>query len=126
MNLQKIKDHFPEYSDMNIGEFFKHMHEEYYPDMKITDMYKALLKLTEIIKKEEVQEVEKVEDVEADKDKHKEAPAKDKIDILMEKIDTMMEGMKEEPEEDKIERQIKEMLKRIKKLEDLKEGEQTT
>ncbi|MDP2682019.1 MAG: hypothetical protein Q8P28_04310 [Deltaproteobacteria bacterium] len=62
MNLQKIKDHFPEYSDMKIGEFFKYMHKTYYPDMKITDMYRALLKLTQIVKKEEVKEDPKAEE----------------------------------------------------------------
>lgn len=114
MNLQKIKDHFPEYSDMKLGEFFQYMHKTYYSDIKITDMYKALLKLTEIVKKEEVKEVEKVEEPEKKKEEKKEnikeeikeeKPANylsgnknpcimdinDKLCALMDKIDKLVE-----------------------------------
>lgn len=105
MNLQKIKDHFPEYSDMKIGEFYKYMHKTYYPDMKITDMYRALLKLTQIIKKEEVKEDPKAEEVKEEPEvKPKEDDSvmvelKEKIEILTRKIEAMNEKPKEEEEE---------------------------
>ena len=103
MNLNKIKDHFPEYSDMKIGEFYKYMHKTYYSDMKITDMYRALLKLTQIIKKEEVKEDPKKEDVEVKPEPKQDDTAidelKEKIEMLTQKIEAMTAKPKEEDEE---------------------------
>lgn len=56
MNLRALKAKFPEYATMSEAAFFNYMHKEYYSDMSRTQMHRAMLKLTEIVKKEEVKE----------------------------------------------------------------------
>ncbi len=119
MNLQKIKDHFPEYSDMKIGEFFKYMHKTYYPNMKITDMYKALLKLTEIVEKEEVEEVEAEEvktepEAEPKQDDAAINELKKKIEILTQKIEAMTEKPKEDEEPEKEDKDLDKIMVKTK------------
>lgn len=54
MNLRAIKAKFPEYASMSEAAFFNLMHREYYSDMSRAEMYRAMLKLTEVIGNEEV------------------------------------------------------------------------
>lgn len=124
MNLQKIKDHFPEYSDMKLEEFFEYMHKKYYSHMKITEMYQALLKLTEIAKKEEVhEEPKKAEEVKPEMEPKKDTPdiaeLKEKVEMLMQKIEAITLKLEKEEKPEKEEKEVEPVKKEdIKKQAD--------